>query len=112
MQVSAAVMESLAPLVLDSEVESKKEEEEKKPDAPEGGDAAAQTEEPKPAEEEEEKIEYGPIKIVLKDGTCECFGAELVPNKEYVFNPGMIFALFTWTGCKLSITGGSFKHSL
>jgi len=115
---SANAASDAASATTTKESEPKTEEEKKEPGQTEDNNPKPETEtknadqEPPKKEEEEEPVEYGPVKVTLIDGTCECFGSELVPNKEYVFNPGMIFALFTWSGCQLSITGGAFKQSL
>jgi len=46
----------------------------------------------------------GLIKVFLISGLAECFGAELVREKEYLFRPGAN-PIFTWHGCVLDIEG-------
>ncbi|KAL1920289.1 uncharacterized protein VTP21DRAFT_1435 [Calcarisporiella thermophila] len=51
------------------------------------------------------EVKFGErIKLKLKSGTAEIFGAELAVGPEYVFS-GTKIALFTWHGCNLQITG-------
>ncbi|RNA25315.1 CLP1 -like protein [Brachionus plicatilis] len=46
----------------------------------------------------------GKCTIQLKSGFAEIFGTELSKNKEYTFQNGGKFAVFTWHGCTLTIS--------
>jgi polyribonucleotide 5'-hydroxyl-kinase len=48
--------------------------------------------------------EHGVV-LELKDGLAEVFGTELVCGNRYVFGPGSKFAVFSWYGCTVSVTG-------
>mmetsp|Transcript_7146 Transcript_7146/g.9944 ORF Transcript_7146/g.9944 Transcript_7146/m.9944 type:complete len:307 (-) Transcript_7146:477-1397(-) len=55
--------------------------------------------------ENELRIEAkGDITLQLQGGGAEIFGSELVAKKKYTFTDSKI-AVFTWTGCKLTIDG-------
>ncbi|KAI1292307.1 Protein CLP1 -like protein [Halotydeus destructor] len=43
--------------------------------------------------------------ICLVNGSAEVFGSQLDKNQEYTFYEGAKVAIFTWTGCTLSIEG-------
>ena len=109
-QLSAELLSSMAPIDLAVPKEEKEAagatEEAAKPAGEEG-------KEEKEKEEEEEdaklarKVSYGPVEVTLVDGTCECFGTELVRERAYTFVPGESVGLFTCTGCLLRIQGGA-----
>ena len=40
-----------------------------------------------------------------KDHYAELFGTELIKNKPYYFNAGQAYGVFTWSGCKVRLTG-------
>ncbi|PIA14574.1 Clp1-domain-containing protein [Coemansia reversa NRRL 1564] len=45
------------------------------------------------------------IKVRLLSGQAEYFGTELGPEAEYQFSGGENGAIFSWNGCKISVTG-------
>ena len=42
--------------------------------------------------------------LQLTDGKAEVFGTEIAKNKKYEFPPGSKTAIFTWHGCKVTIS--------
>ena len=97
-QLSAELLSSMAPI-------DHAGVREKAPAAEDGAAAppAAGAEEGAPAR----RVVYGPVDVTLVDGTCECFGTELVCGRAYTFAPGESVGLFTWTGCLLRLQGGA-----
>eukprot|EP01101_Sappina_pedata_P010479 TRINITY_DN6611_c0_g1_i1.p1 TRINITY_DN6611_c0_g1~~TRINITY_DN6611_c0_g1_i1.p1 ORF type:complete len:504 (-),score=112.96 TRINITY_DN6611_c0_g1_i1:366-1727(-) len=49
------------------------------------------------------------MSLILKQGTAEIFGTELALDKPYKFT-GTKFAVFTWHGCILEITGNCHSY--
>ena len=43
--------------------------------------------------------------MIGTEGNAELFGTELIKNKPYYFNAGQAFGVFTWSGCKIRLTG-------
>lgn len=59
-------------------------------------------------QENELRLETSPNSHVIlecTEGLCECFGAELVPDKPYSLPPGSKLGIFTHGGAKVRITG-------
>jgi len=52
---------------------------------------------------EVEKGEYAKIQVL--EGNAELFGTELIKQKPYFFNGGKGYGIFTWSSCKVRITG-------
>lgn len=45
------------------------------------------------------------VSIELKSGIAEMFGTEMVQNTKYTFKTGAKFAIFTYHGCQIQISG-------
>lgn len=45
------------------------------------------------------------VTVQLTKGIAEIFGTELVHNKKYTFRSGAKFAIFTYHGCTVAVTG-------
>ncbi|GJQ80829.1 cbc [Trypoxylus dichotomus] len=50
------------------------------------------------------------VYLVLKSGSAEVFGTELVKGKSYEFASGAKVAVFTWQGCTLELKGKTDVH--
>ncbi|MDP5016304.1 MAG: hypothetical protein NWQ43_03175, partial [Dolichospermum sp.] len=45
------------------------------------------------------------VQVELLDGSAEVFGVPLTPGRPYVWGRGDKFAVFTWYGCQLKVSG-------
>lgn len=54
---------------------------------------------------EAEKGHCVKLEVVGSEGNAEIFGTELIRNKPYYFPPGKGYGVFTWSSCKIRLTG-------
>lgn len=50
------------------------------------------------------------LSVKLLHGQAEVFGTELIRNKRLTFNAGSKVAVFTWHGCTVEISFGTFVN--
>ena len=49
------------------------------------------------------------VSVELKTGHAEIFGTELVANTRYQFSSGAKFAIFTYQGCTVHVSGTNYN---